>query len=420
MTFERFKLHTTLSENLAQLGYQEPTPIQARTIPPIMNGIDVIGLAQTGTGKTAAFLLPLIHKLVDSNKQKPPRALIVVPTRELAQQIFGCFQSLSVNTGLRGVTLYGGTSMAPQLRRLRKGVDVVVACPGRLLDHFQRGSFDPNALELVVFDEADLMLDMGFLPDIRKINKLIPTQRQTLLFSATMPPQVEHLAGQLVSNSETIEVSRTGLSATVSHSMYPVSPSQKSSLLLKVVRDLGDGSAIVFTRTRRKAEAVGKLLRKSGESATSLQGNLSQNRRKAVLDGFRAGKYKILVATDVASRGIDISEISHVVNYDMPDSVETYTHRVGRTGRADRLGEALSFATSSDRQLVRRIRGNLNVTMRELFLPKELPAVPRLSSSQTRDGSRCGRSRFRKKANAPRRRTRSAGTGRGRRRAASQ
>ncbi|MCB0331136.1 MAG: DEAD/DEAH box helicase, partial [Bdellovibrionales bacterium] len=362
MSFTPFGLNPKLLDNVSALSYREPTPIQMQAIPTVMAGKDVIGLAQTGTGKTAAFLLPIIHSLLESKNSRAPRALVIAPTRELVAQIFDSFKDLSKGTTLRAVMIIGGASMNAQLRALKKGVDVVIACPGRLLDHLERKTIDCSGLQTVVLDEADHMFDMGFLPVIRKIKKYFPKQRQTLLFTATMPEEVSHLTSELVTDPITVRVGKeTGLAVTVSHSMYSVGDNQKKPLLLSVLSGLDKGSAIVFTRTKRRAKGIGEFLKESGVKAISLQGNLSQNRRRDAIEGFRSGKYRVLVATDIAARGIDVSSVSCVLNFDMPDTVEAYTHRTGRTGRAERLGDALSFTTHLDRQIVRRIQSELKL-----------------------------------------------------------
>lgn len=379
MTFKAFGLNDTLVQNTEGLGFTEPTPIQTQAIPVVMQGGDVIGLAQTGTGKTAAFVLPIIHRLLraeesQKSRSRAPRALIIAPTRELAEQIFQACKELGKGSGLSGVTMYGGTAMRPQLRALDRGVDVVIGCPGRILDHLERGSFDASALEVVVLDEADHMFDMGFFPVIRRIKEFLPQERQTLLFTATMPKEIRSLADELVTEAQTVKVGRTGLSKTISHNMYAVSDGRKRSLLLEVVKNISEGSAIIFTRTKRRAKAIDELMSTTGVAATSLQGNLSQSKRQKAIDGFRSGKYKVLVATDIAARGIDVSQVSHVINFDMPDTVEAYTHRTGRTGRATRLGDAVSFITSGDRHILRKIENQLQVKLKEVPMPGNLPS----------------------------------------------
>ncbi|NBW39641.1 DEAD/DEAH box helicase [bacterium] len=412
MTFASYGLNKLLVDNTGELNYTEPTPIQEQAIPLIMEGSDVIGLAQTGTGKTAAFALPMIDRLMLSERSRAPRALIVAPTRELAEQIFQACRQLGKGSGISGVTMYGGTAMRPQLRALERGVDVVIGCPGRILDHLERGTFDPTNLEMVVFDEADQMFDMGFFPVIRRIKEFLPTQRQTLLFTATMPKEIKSLAEEIVTNAKTIKIGKTGLSKTVSHNMYSVADSQKRELLLELIKDSSVGSAIVFTRTKRRAKAIDDLMSSSGVAVTSLQGNLSQAKRQRAIDGFRSGKFKVLIATDIAARGIDISQVSHVINFDMPDTVEAYTHRTGRTGRAERLGDAISFVTSGDRRMLKRIQGNLRISMKEIQMPVSIQGAkkrkPNSASGRASHLPSSGRSAQRRPSASSKRRPQSA------------
>ena len=354
MSFEAFDLHPHIAAGVQSLGYTSPTPIQARSIPTVLQGRDVLGLAQTGTGKTAAFALPILQRLINGRRGRV-RALIVAPPRELAEQIHEAFQALGRRTGLRSATVYGGVGMNPQIARIRAGVEVVVACPGRLLDHLERGTIDLSQVEVVVLDEADRMFDMGFLPDVRRILQRLPANRQTLLFSATMPADVRRLAHDILREPVTVQVDRAAPATTVSHALYPVAQHLKTALLLELLRHTDAGSVLVFTRTKHRATRLGEQLAKAGYRAASLQGNLSQNRRQAALDGFRTGEFQILVATDIAARGIDVSTISHVVNYDIPDTVDAYTHRIGRTGRAARTGDAFTMVTREDEALVRDI-----------------------------------------------------------------
>jgi ATP-dependent RNA helicase RhlE len=353
LNFETFNFHPSVAAGVAAEGYETPTPIQARAIPQIFKGRDIMGLAQTGTGKTAAFVLPILNRLVE-RKYGCVRALIVAPTRELAEQIHQAIESLGRKTGIRSVTVYGGVGINPQIQKLKRA-DIVVACPGRLLDHIGRHSIDLSQLEVLVLDEADQMLDMGFIPDIRRILKNIPIKRQTLVFSATMPPEIRRLAGDILRNPDTVQVGITAPADTVSHALYPVSQQLKTALLLKLLGNTHTRSVLVFTRTKHRAKSLGKKLVAAGYRSTSLQGNLSQNRRQAALDGFRDGKYQILVATDIAARGIDVTQISHVINYDIPSTPEAYIHRIGRTGRATRSGEAFTLVTGEDKDMVRAI-----------------------------------------------------------------
>ena len=362
MSFEPFQLHPTLNANVDSLGYREPTPIQAQAIPSVAAGRDVMGLAQTGTGKTAAFALPILHRLMQEKRSRL-RALVIAPTRELAEQINGDFGDLGRRTGLTGVTLYGGVAIKPQIDKLRAGVDVAIACPGRLLDHINRGTIDLRWIQCLVLDEADQMFDMGFLPVIREIIGHLPSQRQSLLFSATMPKDIRHLASEILNDPVTVEVGRREPVSTVSHALYPIEKHLKTKLLCELLDRTDTESVLVFTRTKHRAKRVGEQLQKAGYKAASLQGNLSQNRRQAAMDGFRSGKHQILVATDIAARGIDVANISHVINYDIPDTVTAYTHRIGRTGRAARSGDALTLVTREDRDTVRAIERVLAATI---------------------------------------------------------
>lgn len=354
MSFKQFGLHPQIQAAIQALAYVSPTPIQTQAIPPILAGRDVIGLAQTGTGKTAAFALPIIQRLMQGPRGKL-RALVVVPTRELAEQIHESFAALGRRSGLRSVTLYGGVSMNAQVQKLREGADIAVACPGRLLDHVAQKTLSLAQIEVLVLDEADHMFDMGFLPDVRRILKAVPAQRQTLMFSATMPDDIRALAEEALRNPVTIQVDRPAPATTVSHAIYPVSQHLKTPLLLELLRSTDTESVLIFTSTKHRAKKLGEKLSALGYKASSIQGNLSQNRRQAALDGFRDGSFQILVATDIAARGIDVSSISHVINYDMPNTAEAYTHRIGRTGRAARTGDALTLVTNDDAPMVRAI-----------------------------------------------------------------
>ncbi|HBT83946.1 MAG: RNA helicase [Desulfuromonadales bacterium GWD2_61_12] len=355
MDFQAFAFHPQVAAGVTAAGYTTPTPIQAQAIPVVMQGKDVMGLAQTGTGKTAAFVLPILHRLLEKNQRGGVRALIIAPTRELAEQIHNAIGELAIKTGLRSVTVYGGVGINPQIAKLKQGVEFVVACPGRLLDHIEQGTINLKQLEFLVLDEADQMFDMGFLPAIRRILKHLPQQRQTLLFSATMPVEIRHLAQEVLRNPVTVQVGSVNAAVTVSHALYPVEQHLKTGLLLNLLQHTDTESVLVFTRTKHRAKRLGEQLEKAGYKAASLQGNLSQNRRQAALDGFRDGTYQILVATDIAARGIDVSQISHVINYDIPDTTDAYIHRIGRTGRAARSGDAYTLVSSEDRETVRAI-----------------------------------------------------------------
>jgi ATP-dependent RNA helicase RhlE len=354
MSFSSFKLHPQIAAGVKGLGYQTPTPIQIQAIPPVLSGKDVMGLAQTGTGKTAAFVLPILQHLLPGACGKV-RSLIIAPTRELAEQIHVSIGKLGRNTHLTSCTIYGGVSINPQVQKLRAGVDIVVACPGRLLDHLNQGTINLANLEVLVLDEADRMFDMGFLPDIRRIIKQLPRKRQTLMFSATMADSIRKLTDEVLVDPVTVKVGHTAPANTVSHALYPVGQHLKTGLLIELLRQTDTESILIFTRTKHRAKRIDQELRKAGYRAASLQGNLSQNKRQDALDGFRNGSYQILVATDIAARGIDVLSISHVINYDMPDTTDAYTHRIGRTGRAAKTGDAFTFVSPEDEPQVKSI-----------------------------------------------------------------
>ena len=325
-----------------------------------------MGLAQTGTGKTAAFVLPILNRLVES-KYGCVRALIIAPTRELAEQIHQAIETLGRETHIRSASVYGGVGINSQIKKLKRA-DVVVACPGRLLDHIGRHSIDLSQLEVLVIDEADQMLDMGFIPDIRRILKNLPKKHQTLVFSATMPAEIRRLAGDILRDPATVQVGITAPAETVSHALYPVAQHLKTALLLKLLGNTHTKSVLVFTRTKHRAKSLGIKLSAAGYRSASLQGNLSQARRQAALDGFRDGKFQILVATDIAARGIDVTQISHVINYDIPSTPEAYIHRIGRTGRATRSGEAFTLVTEEDTIMVRAINRIIGSNIEQRFL----------------------------------------------------
>ena len=354
MNFEEFNFHPQVSAGVVAAGYETPTPIQVQAIPSVMEGRDVMGLAQTGTGKTAAFALPILHQLLQG-KRGSVRALVVAPTRELAEQIHIAFTTLGEKTGLKSVSIYGGVNMSPQVAKVKQGVDIIVACPGRLLDHLTQKTINLSQLEVLVLDEADHMFDMGFFPDIRRIMTHLPRERQTLLFSATMPNEIRRLALDILKKPVTVQVGTTAPAVSVSHAIYPVKPHLKTALLLELLRHTDTESVLIFTRTKHRAKRIGEQLEKKGFTAASIQGNLSQNRRQAALDGFRNGTFQILVATDIAARGIDVSQVSHVINYDIPDTPDAYIHRIGRTGRAARTGDAFTLVAEEDYDMVHAI-----------------------------------------------------------------
>ena len=355
MDFQGFKLHPAVAAGAAAAGFVTPTPIQAQAIPSVMQGQDVMGLAQTGTGKTAAFTLPVLHRLMQTGGRKRVRALIVAPTRELAEQIYQAVSDMGKRTPLRCITVYGGVGVAPQSEKLKQGPEIVIACPGRLLDHIGRKNIDLSRLEVLILDEADLMFDMGFLPDIKKILQHIPHERQTLLFAATMQDEIKHLASEILRNPVFVQVGVTAPADTVSHALYPVDQHRKTALLMELLRHTGTKPVLVFTRTKHRAKRLGEQLSSAGYRSASLQGNLSQGRRQAALDGFRSGRFQVLVATDIAARGIDVSGVSHVINYDVPGTADAYIHRIGRTGRANQTGDAFTLITAEDAAMVRAI-----------------------------------------------------------------
>jgi len=321
-----------------------------------------MGLAQTGTGKTAAFVLPILQKLLTGPRRRV-RAVIVAPTRELAEQIHDNIGKLGHKTGLRSVAVYGGVSKFGQLKMFRSGVEIIVACPGRLLDHLDSRDVNLSSVEMLVLDEADMMFDMGFMPAIKRLIKHLPQKRQNLLFSATMPKEIRHLADSILKDPARVQINHSKPTETVSHKLFRVEKKGKVALLKKVMKETSISSALVFTRTKYAAKKLAINLEKAGHRAVALQGNMSQNKRKQAMDGFRSGQFNVLVATDIAARGIDVSGISHVINYDVPATVEAYTHRIGRTGRADRTGEAFTFATGEDTNIIRSIEKTLDKQM---------------------------------------------------------
>ena len=334
----------------------------------MLEGRDLLGLAQTGTGKTAAFVLPILQRLT-KGPVRQVRALIVSPTRELAEQIHQTIVDLGKNTRVRSVAIYGGVSKRPQVAALQRGAEIVVACPGRLLDHIGDGSIDLSQLDVLVLDEADMMCDMGFLPDIRRILAHLPAQRQTLFFCATMPEEIRNLSHDILSDPATVQIGVVAPAKTVSHALYPVPEGLKTRLLLAMFRQMPTKRLLVFTRTKHRARRLARALEGHDYRVAALQGNMAQNRRQEALDSFRDGTHDILVATDIASRGIDVSEISHVINFDMPTTVDAYTHRIGRTGRAQHTGRAFTFTTVADEPLVFRIEKVLKTRIERVWLP---------------------------------------------------
>ncbi len=369
-TFDELKLHPQLLKGIHHLGFLRPTPIQEKAIPAILEGRDLIGCAQTGTGKTAAFVLPILHKLLQKPKQKNPRALILAPTRELALQSMDHLKALSQFVTLRGTAIFGGMPMRPQIQTLARGVDIISATPGRLLDHLQSGTLNLSQIEVLVLDEVDQMLDMGFLPDIQRIIRTLPTKRQTLVFSATLTNEISSLIHKILINPLTIQVGQhTSAAAGIRHAVYPVPHHLKTDLLLEILQGQGFDSVIVFTRTKNSADRLSRRLEREGLKVSILHGDRSQNQRLNALNLFRRRQSQILVATDIAARGIDVNDITHVINFDMPATPQTYVHRIGRTARKDTTGDAFTLMARDEEHLVRSIERVLKLSLPRVTLP---------------------------------------------------
>jgi ATP-dependent RNA helicase RhlE len=365
MSFTTFGLSAPILEGVKAMGYIEPTPIQLRAIPLVMSGRDVIGSAQTGTGKTAAFALPILSLL--GQHEAASRALVLEPTRELAAQVETAIHDFARFTNLNTAVLYGGVGYGKQLDGLRAGADVIVATPGRLLDHMERGACRLEHVKYLVLDEADRMLDMGFLPDVKRIVQKIPRERHTSLFSATIPAEIATLIQWAMRNPQTVEIgARRTPAETVEHAIYPVAETQKTALLLQLLERSKYDSVIVFCRTKHRADQIAHLLKKNQHAVAVLHSNRTQREREEARRGFRQGRYEALVATDIASRGLDIADVSHVVNYDVPQHPEDYIHRIGRTGRAEQSGDALTLMVAADASHVYAI---------ERFIGKKVPRV---------------------------------------------
>jgi len=354
VNFNQFNLDSRLQAGINHAGYSTPTPIQMQVIPAALAGQDLIGTAQTGTGKTAAFVLPILHKLLSGPRNRS-RTLIVTPTRELAEQIHQSIRQLSAGTNLRSATVYGGVGADPQIQALRKGVEIIVACPGRLLDLVAQGHANLSNIEILILDEADRMFDMGFLPDVKRIIKAVPARRQTMLFSATFPPEVEQLANQSLQRPQRIAVGLSRPARTVSHALYPVPQHLKRDLLLALLKQTDTNSVLIFTRTKHRASRLQRQIKNAGYKVTSLHSDRTQGQRQSALNGFKSGEYQIMVATDIAARGLDVESISHVINFDMPDTADAYIHRIGRTGRAERSGDAFTLVTPDDEDMIRTL-----------------------------------------------------------------
>ena len=365
MPFIKLGLSPAVLEGVRAAGYITPTPIQLRGIPLVLGGRDIIGSAQTGTGKTAAFALPILTRL---ERHAPgPRALILEPTRELAAQVETATRDFARFTDLKVSVVYGGVGYGRQMDDLSAGVDVLAATPGRLLDHLERGTVRLDKVQFLVLDEADRMLDMGFLPDVRRIVEKCPRQRHTSLFSATIPPQIETLIQWAMNKPETIEIgARRTPAETVKHVIYPVSDSQKSDLLLELLKRVNYNSVLIFCRTKHGANRVVGLLKRNNHAVAVLHSNRTQREREQALEGFRSGRFEVLVATDIAARGLDIADVSHVINYDVPQHPEDYIHRIGRTGRAEAHGDAFTIMVAEDAGHVFAI---------ERFISQKIPRV---------------------------------------------
>ncbi len=403
MPFTGLKLHPDLLRGIRDLGFVRPTPIQAEAIPLAMAGRDVLACAQTGSGKTAAFLLPILTQLIEKPR-RVTRALVLTPTRELAAQIAEDFNALATHTPLTGAAIYGGVGMGPQEHAFRSGVDVIVATPGRLLDHFRQPYATLHGLEYLVLDEADRMLDMGFLPDIRKVLRHIPTRRQTLFFSATMPPPIAALASEMLKHPAAINLQRQSAPAVgITQAVYPVPQDLKSALFVELLKRNILREALVFTRTKHRANRLAEYLVQQRISAARIHGNRSQAQRTEALAGFKSGKYRVLVATDIAARGIDVEALSHVVNFDVPAVPEDYIHRVGRTGRAELTGDAFTFVAPDEEPELRAIERAIRHTLPRVTLPDfdykarpaslEIPRGERIAAIRARKAEERARAR---------------------------
>ena len=368
MSFAAFRLHPSLEQGLRELGFRQPTPIQSKAIPAALEGRDLLATAMTGSGKTAAFLLPILHALI-GRPRGTTRALILTPTRELAAQIVSDLTDLAVHTPITAAAVYGGVGMGPQEHAFRSGVDVIVATPGRLLDHFRAQYARLIGLEHLVLDEADRMLDMGFLPDIRRVLRHIPAKRQTLFFSATMPPAIAALAGEMLRQPVNLDVERpSGPPTGITQAVYPVGHTVKAALLVRLLTgEIHD--ALVFTRTKHRADRLARTLAQAGIDVERIHGNRSQAQRTQALNGFKSGKYRVLVATDIAARGIDVTALGHVVNFDVPAVPDDYVHRVGRTGRAEAAGTAFTLVSPEEEDSLRGIEKAIGRRLPRVILP---------------------------------------------------
>jgi ATP-dependent RNA helicase RhlE len=369
MSFTSFKLHPDLVRGTKDLGFTRATPIQEQAIPPALEGRDLLACAMTGSGKTAAFLLPILNRLMDKPRGTT-RALVLTPTRELAAQIEQHLKELAVHTPLSGAAVFGGVGMGPQEHAFRSGVDVIVATPGRLLDHFKQPYAKLNGLEVLVLDEADRMLDMGFLPDIKRVLKHLPAKRQTLFFSATMPAPIQALTRELLHNPATINLERKAAPAVgIRQALYPVREELKPALFVELLRRGDIGNVIVFTRTKHRANRLADYLTKEGIANAKIHGNRSQAQRTEALAGFKSGRFRCLVATDIVARGIDVEQLEHVVNFDVPHLPEDYIHRVGRTARADATGDAFTLVSPDEERDLQAIERAIGKRLPRVMVP---------------------------------------------------
>jgi ATP-dependent RNA helicase RhlE len=426
MPFAKFKLHPDLLRGVRELGFTRPTPIQDQAIPPALDGRDLLACAMTGSGKTAAFLLPILHRLMDKPRGMT-RALVLTPTRELAAQIEQHLQELAIHTPLSGAAVFGGVGMGPQEHAFRSGVDVIIATPGRLLDHFKQPYAKLSSLEVLVLDEADRMLDMGFLPDIRRVLKHLPSRRQTLFFSATMPGPIQTLSRELLHDPASINLERKAAPAVgIRQAIYPVREELKPALFVELMRRGDVGSVIVFTRTKHRANRLAEYLTGEGVPNAKIHGNRSQAQRTDALEGFKSGRYRCLVATDIVARGIDVEQLEHVVNFDVPHLPEDYIHRVGRTARADATGDAFTFVSPEEEQDLAAIERAVGKRLPRVMVsdfdyaskPKhrfEVPIAERIAEIRARKAEE----RRRAKEKAERKAANAAGQGKGASRPAS-
>jgi ATP-dependent RNA helicase RhlE len=413
--FSSLQLHPNLLKGLKELGFARPTPIQADAIPPALAGRDVLASAATGSGKTAAFLLPILHQLID-RPRGTTRALVITPTRELAAQILEDLNDLAVHTPITAAAVYGGVAMGPQEHAFRSGADVLIATPGRLLDHFRAPYAKLDGLVHLVLDEADRMLDMGFLPDIRRVLRHVPARRQTLFFSATMPAPIAALAREMLHSPATVNIGRqAGPAVGITQAVYPVAQELKSALLVTLLERGEMHDALVFTRTKHRANRLAEHLVRHGIKAERIHGNRSQAQRTAALAGFKEGKYRVLVATDIAARGIDVEELGHVVNFDVPTVPDDYIHRVGRTARAEATGDAFTFVSPQEQEDLAQIERAIGKRLPRVTVPDfdynarpaarlEVPLAERIAAIRSRKADERARAR----SNAERRAARPA------------